>query len=67
MRIRTDYATVAFLLDLPDDVTVTGVEADGDGLVFLAEAPDHYPDDCVAAYAADDDGNVSLIGFAEPE
>lgn len=67
MRLTIDHDTLAFLLDLPDDIDITSVESAPEGAIIIASAPDHYPAEATPLYGTDDDGNVSLLGFSAPE
>lgn len=65
MKLRMDYDTVALMLDLPDDMTITGVAESEDGLVFTVDAPDTYPEVGTPVYGMDDEQNVLLITIEE--
>jgi len=65
--LHVDYQTLNFMLDLPEDTGITGIESNGEGFVrFIIESAPDYGDGVVApVYEPDGGGNVSLVGFTD--
>lgn len=61
MNLRLDYDTLALMLDLPDDMTITGAVDDGGSVLLVVDAPDTYPENGTPIYAMDDEQNVVLL------
>jgi hypothetical protein len=63
VTLRTDLSKVEFLLDLPEEMKLTGIVSNGETVTLIVETELDLPQNAQLVYDTDEYGNIALVGI----